>query len=41
MTQNTTDKIKKTLYVSDMDGTLLTSEARLSDNTVAILNNLI
>lgn len=41
MTHNTTDKIHKTLYVSDMDGTLLTSEARLSDNTVTMLNTLI
>ena len=41
MTHNTTDKKQKTLYVSDMDGTLLTSEARLSDDTVAMLNKLI
>lgn len=31
----------KTLYVSDMDGTLLGSDARLSERTVAMLNDII
>ena len=31
----------KTLYVSDLDGTLLNSESQLSENTISILNNLI
>lgn len=31
----------KTLYVSDLDGTLLTSEAQVSDESVNILNSLI
>ena len=29
------------LYVTDLDGTLLNSEQRLSDNTVSIINDLI
>lgn len=33
--------MKKTLYVSDLDGTLLDRDSRLSDNTVSILNELI
>lgn len=32
---------RKTLYVSDMDGTLLNSDSRLSDSTVEKLNELI
>lgn len=35
------DKIKNTLYVSDLDGTLLNSKSQLSDNTVECLNKLI
>ena len=35
------DKKVKTLYVSDLDGTLLNSSSRLSDTTVACLNTLI
>ena len=31
----------KTLYVSDLDGTLLNSKGELSDNTAAIINSLI
>ncbi len=31
----------KTLYLSDLDGTLLNSEAQLSDFTAKILNDLI
>lgn len=33
--------MNKTLYVSDLDGTLLNTNSQLSDTTVAILNNLI
>lgn len=33
--------MKKTLYVSDLDGTLLDRDARLSEETVEILNRLI
>lgn len=32
---------RRTLYVSDMDGTLLNSDSRLSDTTIAKLNELI
>ena len=35
------DKIKNTLYVSDLDGTLLNSSSQLSDTTVERLNYLI
>lgn len=35
------DNIKKTLYVSDLDGTLLNSNSKLSDTTVEHLNDLI
>lgn len=31
----------KTLYVSDLDGTLLNSEGRITAKTAAILNDLI
>lgn len=33
--------MKKTLYVSDLDGTLLDSNSRLSEETIAVLNKLI
>lgn len=33
--------MKKTLYVSDLDGTLLDSNSRLSEETIAVLNELI
>ena len=32
---------KRTLYISDLDGTLLNSNSLVSDNTVSILNDLI
>ncbi len=33
--------MSKTLYISDLDGTLLTSSERISDSTCDILNNLV
>lgn len=33
--------MKKTLYVSDLDGTLLDSNSQLSEETIAVLNELI
>ena len=30
----------KTLFVSDLDGTLLHSDARISENTIRVINDL-
>lgn len=37
----TTSEIRKTLYVSDLDGTLLGSDSRVSARSAAILNRLV
>lgn len=31
----------KTLYVSDLDGTLLTSDMKISENSLKVINSLI
>ena len=41
MIEETTNKLRRTLYVSDLDGTLLNEDSVLSGDTIAMLNRII
>ena len=41
MIEETTNKLSRTLYVSDLDGTLLNEDSVLSGDTIAMLNRII
>ena len=41
MIDEKTNKLSRTLYVSDLDGTLLNEDSVLSGDTIAMLNRII